>query len=60
LIAGMNVPASEARQHQLLVSATRAARKGLEPGFSGDRLANAQKVITMFEGAMAAPLVVAP
>jgi hypothetical protein len=57
-LAGMSVPASEVGQHQLLIAATRTARKGLEPGFSGDRLANAQRAIPMFDGAMAAAVVV--
>jgi hypothetical protein len=57
-LVGMSVPASEVGQHQLLIAATRTARKGLEPGFSGDRLANAQKAIPMFDGAMAAAVVV--
>jgi len=57
-LTGMNVPTSEAPQHQLLLSATRAVRQGLEPGFAGDRLVNAQKALVMFEGAMAAPVVV--
>jgi len=48
-----SVPLPEAGQHQLLLSATRVARRGLEPGFTGDRLAHAQKAITMFDGAMA-------
>jgi hypothetical protein len=53
----MNVPAAETGQHQLLVSALRVARSGLAPGFSGDRVAQAQKAITMFDGAMAAPVI---
>ena len=57
-LVGMRVPASEVGQHQLLISATRTARHGLEPGFSGDRVANAQKALTMFDGAMAVPVVV--
>jgi hypothetical protein len=54
-ISGMSVPAAEAGQHQLLLSATQSARRGLEPGFTGDRLAHAQKAIAMFDGAMAPP-----
>jgi hypothetical protein len=57
-LVGMSVPASEVGQHQLLISAAKAARHGLEPGFSGDRLANTQKAIVMFEGAMATAVVV--
>jgi hypothetical protein len=57
-LVGMSVPAPEVGQHQLLIAATRTARKGLEPGFSGDRLANAQRAIPMFDGAMAAAVVV--
>ncbi len=57
----MSVPAAEVGQHQLLISALRMARNGLAPGFPGDRVAQAQKAITMFEGAMAAPVIsVAP
>jgi cell division septation protein DedD len=60
-LAAMSVPAAEAGQHQLLVSALRVARSGLAPGFTGDRAGQAQKAITMFEGAMAAPVIsVAP
>jgi hypothetical protein len=60
-LTSMNVPAAEAGQHQLLLAATRSARHGLEPGYPGDRLAQVQKAITMFEGAMAAPVIqVAP
>jgi hypothetical protein len=56
-LVAMNVPATEGGQHQLLVSALRVARSGLAPGFSGDRVAQAQKAITMFDGAMAAPVI---
>jgi hypothetical protein len=60
-LVSMSVPAAEAGQHQLLVSAVQVARNGLAPGFLGDRVAQAQKAITMFEGAMAAPVIsVAP
>ena len=52
-LVSMNVPLAEAGQHQLLLSATRVARRGLEPGFTGDRVAHAQKAIDMFDGAMA-------
>jgi cell division septation protein DedD len=58
-IISVKVPLSEAGQHQLLLAATRAARQGLDPAFAGDRLAHAQKTLVMFEGAMAAPVVVA-
>jgi hypothetical protein len=57
-LTGINVPPSEAGQHQLLLSATRAVRQGLDPAFAGDRLANAQKALVMFDGAMAAPVVI--
>ena len=53
----MSVPPSEVGQHQLLIAATRSARSGLQPGFTGDRLAHAQKALTMFDGAMAAPVI---
>lgn len=56
-LVGMNVPQSESGQHQLMIAAVRLARAGLEPGFSGDRLGHAQKAITMFDGAMASPVV---
>ena len=56
-LAPMSVPVAEVGQHQLLISALRVARGGLAPGFSGDRVAQAQKAITMFEGAMAAPVI---
>ncbi len=59
-ISAVKVPALELGQHQLLLQAVRSARQGLEPGFAGDRLAHAQKTLVMFEGAMAAPVVVAP
>lgn len=58
-IAGIKVPSAEVGQHQLLLQAVQAARQGLAPGFPGDRLAHAQKTLVMFEGAMAAPVVVA-
>jgi hypothetical protein len=58
-LTSMSVPQAETGQHQLLISAMRMARAGLAPGFAGDRLAHAQKAITMFEGAMAAPVVIA-
>jgi hypothetical protein len=51
------VPPAEVGQHQLLITATRSARSGLQPGFAGDRLAHAQKALTMFDGAMAAPVI---
>ena len=56
-LAAMSVPPSEVGQHQLLIAATRSARSGLQPGFTGDRLAHAQKALTMFDGAMAAPVI---
>jgi hypothetical protein len=60
-VSGLSVPVSEVGQHQLFVSAIRVARNALSPGFSGDRVAQVQKAITMFEGAMAAPIIsVAP
>jgi hypothetical protein len=58
-ISSMKVPAAETGQHQLLLTATRSARQGLDPAFSGDRLAHAQKALVMFEGAIAVPVVVA-
>jgi cell division septation protein DedD len=58
-INSIKVPASEAGQHQLLLAATRSAREGLNPLFPGDRVAHAQKTLVMFEGAMAAPVIVA-
>jgi len=56
-LVGMSVPPSEVGQHQLLITATRSARSGLAPGFVGDRLAHAQKALTMFDGAMAVPVI---
>jgi hypothetical protein len=56
-LVAMSVPPSEVGQHQLLITATRSARSGLQPGFTGDRLAHAQKALTMFDGAMAAPVI---
>ena len=56
-LVGMSVPPSEAGQHQLLITATRSVRSGLAPGFAGDRLAHAQKALTMFDGAMAVPVI---
>lgn len=58
-INAVKVPASEMFQHQLLLQATQAARQGLAPSFAGDRLAHAQKTLVLFDGAMAAPVVVA-
>jgi hypothetical protein len=58
-IIAIKVPPAEAGQHQLLLEATRSARQGLNPLFPGDRVAHAQKTLVMFEGAMAAPVVVA-
>jgi len=55
-LLAVQAPPPEAGQHQLLVSATRTARRGLEPSFTGDRLAHAQKAIEMFDGAMARPI----
>jgi hypothetical protein len=57
-LVGMSVPVAEVGQHQLLIAAARTARSGLAPGFVGDRRANAPRAITMFDGAMAAPVVV--
>jgi hypothetical protein len=58
-VNALNAPASEMFQHQLLIQAIQAARQGLTPAFSGDRLAHAQKTLVLFDGAMAAPVVVA-
>ncbi|HVQ13524.1 MAG TPA: SPOR domain-containing protein [Vicinamibacterales bacterium] len=58
-ISAVKVPTSEVFQHQLLLQATQAARQGLAPAFAGDRLAHAQKTLVLFDGAMAAPVVVA-
>jgi hypothetical protein len=52
-LSSMSVPASAAPQHQLLVAATRSARAGLDPAFTGDRQAHLQKAFDMFDGAMA-------
>jgi hypothetical protein len=49
----MSVPASAAPQHQLLVAATRSARTGLDPAFTGDRQAHLKKAFDMFDGATA-------
>lgn len=60
-VSGLSVPVSEVGQHKLFISAIRVARNALSPGFSGDRVAQVQQAITMFEGAMAAPIIsVAP
>jgi len=58
-LSSMSVPQAEAGQHQLLISAVKVARGATDPGFAGDRQAHAQKAVTMFEGAMAAPVVIA-
>jgi hypothetical protein len=52
-LTSMSVPASAAPQHQLLVAATRSARAGLDPAFTGDRQAHLQKAFDMFDGATA-------
>jgi hypothetical protein len=52
-LSSMSVPASAAPQHQLLVAATRSARAGLDPAFTGDRQAHLQKAFDMFDGATA-------
>jgi hypothetical protein len=52
-LTSMSVPASAAPQHELLVAATRSARAGLAPEFTGDRQAHLQKAFEMFDGAMA-------
>jgi hypothetical protein len=52
-LASMSVPASAAPQHQLLVEATRSARAGVDPAFTGDRQAHLQKAFDMFDGATA-------
>ena len=43
-IGAVKVPTSEVFQHQLLLQATQAARQGLAPAFTGDRLAHAQRL----------------
>ena len=53
-LEALSVPASASASHELLLSATRLARQGLEPGFTGDRPAHAQKVLTLFDAAVAA------
>lgn len=52
-LTSMSVPASAAPQHQLLVAATRSARAGVDPAFTGDRQAHLQKAFEMFDGATA-------
>jgi hypothetical protein len=41
-------------QHQLLLTATQVARKGMAPDFAGDRLAQAHQALALFDGGMEA------
>lgn len=52
-IAALEVPADHRPQHELLASAIRLARGGLDPAFTGDREALSSRVVAMLDGAMA-------
>ena len=53
-LKGLHPPASAADQHQMLSEVLRTARRALNPTFSGDRHAQAQQAVGMFEASTVA------
>jgi hypothetical protein len=53
-LASLDVPTEAADGHELMTAGARAARQALEPGFTGDRAAQVQQAVRMFEGGRAA------
>lgn len=53
-LAAVSVPPDAADGHALMTSAAATARAALDPGFTGDRAAQAQQAVTMFQGAKGA------
>ena len=53
-LASVTPPAEAADGHGLIRSAAAAARTAMDPGFSGDRAAQAQQAVKMFQGGKAA------
>jgi hypothetical protein len=53
-IKAMHPPAGSRDQHQMLNEAIRAARKAMNPGFAGDRTAQAREAFVFYEAATTA------
>jgi hypothetical protein len=56
----MRAPASSLDQHQMLISAVRAARKATEPAFAGDRTAQAGEAFVLYDAAVNAGSLITP
>jgi hypothetical protein len=48
-LEAMRVPSEAAAGHGILITAARAARRGLDPAFRGDRLAQMHQAVGLFE-----------
>jgi hypothetical protein len=59
-LRGMRPPAASVDQHQMLVSAVRAARKVTDVSFSGDRAAQAREAFILYDAAVNAGSLIAP
>jgi len=53
-LAATPAPPVVAGQHQVLLTATQVARRGLTPEFPGDRLAQAHQALALFDGGLEA------
>jgi len=53
-LKGLHPPASAADQHLMLTTVLRAARRAVDPAFTGDRQAQAQQALAMFESSTVA------
>ncbi len=51
-VLSLRAPAASADQHQMLVSAVRAARKAADVSFPGDRQAQAREAFVLYDAAM--------
>ena len=53
----MHAPATALAQHQLLISAVRAARRATDPTFRGDRTAQARETFVLYDAATATAII---
>jgi hypothetical protein len=53
-LASVSVPTEAADAHELMTAAARTARQSMDPTFTGDRGAQVQQAVRMFEGGRAA------
>jgi hypothetical protein len=59
-LRGLRAPTASADQHQMLLSAIRAARKATDVMFSGDRTTQAREAFVLYDAAVNAGSLIAP